>query len=55
MDLDETQVRDVRFGRPLDLALPGLTAVFAPDGEFLGLYEPRDGVSRPVAVFADPV
>jgi len=25
--------------------------VFAPDGEFLALYEPRDGGARPVAVF----
>ena len=25
------------------LELDGLTAVFAPDGEFLALYEPRDG------------
>jgi tRNA pseudouridine55 synthase len=55
VDLDETQARDVRFGRPLDLALPGLAAVFAPDGEFLALYEPRDAVARPVAVFANPV
>ena len=30
---------------------PGLTAVFAPDGEFLALYEPRDGRARAVAVF----
>lgn len=50
-DLDEGQAADVRVGRPLDLAVPGLTAVFAPDGEFLALYEPRGGVARPVAVF----
>jgi len=25
--------------------------MFAPDGDFLALYEPRDGVARPVAVF----
>ena len=33
------------------LELAGLSAVFAPDGEFLALYEPRDGRARPVAVF----
>ena len=51
VDLDDEAAADVRVGRPLDLALDGLTAVFAPDGEFLALYEPRDGVARPVAVF----
>ena len=51
VDLDEEQARDVRFGRALRLPLPGLTAVFAPDGEFLALYEPREGVARAVAVF----
>jgi len=51
VDLDEQQARDVRFGRALEATLPGLTAVFAPDGEFLALYEPRDGVARAVAVF----
>ncbi|MDF1602753.1 tRNA pseudouridine(55) synthase TruB [Nocardioides sp. YIM 152315] len=51
-DLDEAGATDVRYGRALDLDLPGLTAVFAPDGEFLALYEPRDGVARAVAVFA---
>jgi len=51
VDLDEAQARDVRFGRALGLSLPGVTAVFAPDGEFLALYEPRDQVARAVAVF----
>ena len=50
-DLDDTRATDVRYGRSLDLELDGLTAVFAPDGEFLALYEPRDGVARAVAVF----
>ncbi|WP_308194112.1 tRNA pseudouridine(55) synthase TruB [Nocardioides sp. SR21] len=50
-DLDEAGATDVRYGRALDLDLPGLTAVFAPDGEFLALYEPRDGLARAVAVF----
>lgn len=39
-DLSEEQAQDVRYGRKLELALDGLTAVFAPDGEFLALYEP---------------
>jgi tRNA pseudouridine55 synthase len=51
VDLDDRQAREVRFGRSLDLELTALTAVFAPDGEFLALYEPRDGRARPVAVF----
>ena len=50
-DLDESRAADVRFGRPLDVDLAGLTAVFAPDGEFLALYEPRGGVAKAVAVF----
>jgi tRNA pseudouridine55 synthase len=51
VDLDEGQARDVRFGRALQLDLPGLAAVFDPDGEFLALYEPRGGTARAVAVF----
>lgn len=54
-DLDAGRAQDVRYGRRLDLPLAGLTAVFAPDGEFLALYEPAGGpdgaVARPVAVF----
>lgn len=51
VDLDEAQAGDVRVGRSLDVPLVGLTGVFAPDGAFLALYEPRDGRARPVAVF----
>jgi tRNA pseudouridine55 synthase len=52
-DLDETQAGHVRVGRKLGLALDGLTALFAPDGDFLALYEPTSekSVARPVAVF----
>ena len=39
-DLSEEQAQDVRFGRKLKVTVDGLTAVFAPDGEFLALYEP---------------
>ena len=50
-DLDEARAADVRFGRKLDLELDGVTALFAPDGEFLALYEPSGGGARAVAVF----
>ena len=53
VDLDEEPAADVRFGRALDLVLPaaGPHAVFAPDGEFLALYEQRGQQARSVAVF----
>ena len=53
IDLDGERAADVRVGRPLDLALPGSGehALFAPDGEFLALYESTETGARPVAVF----
>ncbi len=51
VDLDEAQAADVRFGRALDRELTGLSALFDPTGEFLALYEPRDGRAKAVAVF----
>jgi tRNA pseudouridine55 synthase len=51
LDLSDQDAARVRVGRALDLRLDGLTAVFAPDGEFLALYEPRDEGARAVAVF----
>jgi tRNA pseudouridine55 synthase len=52
VELDDSQVADVRVGRPLDLELGGLSALFAPDGEFLALYrEGGAGRARAVAVF----
>ncbi len=54
LDLDEQQAADVRVGRKLALALSGdgPVAVFAPDGEFLALYEQAGtDVARAVAVF----
>jgi tRNA pseudouridine55 synthase len=53
VDLDDEQAAHVRFGRGLDLTLPGdgPHAVFAPGGEFLALYEQRGQQARPVAVF----
>jgi tRNA pseudouridine55 synthase len=51
LDLEQGAADDVRVGRPLDVEIAALSAVFAPDGEFLALYEPREGRARPVAVF----
>lgn len=56
-ELDAEQAKDVRFGRrlPIDLAQEGPVALFAPDGEFLALYERAEPGSqewaRAVAVF----
>lgn len=51
VDLDEKRASSARYGRPIDLPLTELTALFAPDGQFLALYEPRDGQARSVAGF----
>ena len=51
LDIDDDQTAYVRVGRALDLVLHETTALFAPDGEFLALYEPRGGSARAVAVF----
>jgi tRNA pseudouridine55 synthase len=53
VDLDEELAAHVRFGRALDLELPGNGphAVFAPDGEFLALCEQQGMRAKPVAVF----
>jgi tRNA pseudouridine55 synthase len=53
VDLTDEQAAHVRFGRALDLTVPadGPHAVFAPDGEFLALYEQSGTRARPVAVF----
>jgi tRNA pseudouridine55 synthase len=50
-ELDAEQAQEVRFGRRFPLDIDTLTALFAPDGEFLALYEPAGDVARPVAVF----
>ncbi len=51
VDLDEDRRATSASAARCETTLTGLTAVFAPDGEFLALYEPRDGVARAVAVF----
>jgi tRNA pseudouridine55 synthase len=50
-ELDAEQAQEVRYGRKLALVLDELTAVFAPDGQFLALYEPAGEMARPLAVF----
>jgi len=56
-ELDEAQATDVRFGRklPVDLDTDGPVAMFAPDGEFLALYQQVgdsvDSWAKAVAVF----
>jgi tRNA pseudouridine55 synthase len=51
LDLSHEDAASVRVGRRLDLGLDVITALFAPDGEFLALYEPADHGARAVAVF----
>ncbi|HET6152292.1 MAG TPA: tRNA pseudouridine(55) synthase TruB [Marmoricola sp.] len=52
-ELDEVQTAMVRVGKklPIDLATDGAVGVFAPDGQFLALYEQAGELARPVAVF----
>jgi tRNA pseudouridine55 synthase len=56
-ELDDVQTAMVRVGKKLPLELPsdGPVAVFAPEGEFLALYERAEGrpgaLARPIAVF----
>jgi len=50
--LDDSQAADVLVGRRIDVELTGLSALFAPNGEFLALYQDGDdGRARAVAVF----
>jgi tRNA pseudouridine55 synthase len=54
-EASENQSNDIRFGRALaavDLGAPGPVAVFAPDGEFLALYENSEDGAKAIAVFA---
>lgn len=51
IDLDDRQAGDVRVGRRLDLRIDELTGVYAPDGEFLALYEPAGSSAKAAAVF----
>jgi tRNA pseudouridine55 synthase len=52
VELGGEQAAHVRVGRRLELSLDTVTALFAPDGEFLALYRPgEDGPAKAVAVF----
>jgi len=53
VDLSGEQAADVRVGRKIVLPLPqaGPHAVFAPEGDFLALYEAAGEQARAVAVF----
>lgn len=51
VEVDDVQAADVRVGRRIDIAIDELSGVFAPDGEFLALYEPTGSAAKPVAVF----
>lgn len=51
VELTDDEAAAVRVGRALDRPLTGLSALFAPGGEFLALYEPRGAQARAVAVF----
>jgi tRNA pseudouridine55 synthase len=53
VDLTDPDAAAVRVGRKLDLTLPseGPVALFAPDGEFLALYEQRGPRAAALAVF----
>lgn len=51
IDLSETDAASVRVGRRVEVDIPDTTALFAPDGEFLALYEPSGSGARAVAVF----
>jgi tRNA pseudouridine55 synthase len=51
VDLSPEDAAHVRVGRALDVPLVSVTALFAPDGEFLALYEPKGAGARAVAVF----
>ena len=51
IDLDEAAAADVRFGRKLAITLdaPAPVALFAPDGQFLALYEQVNDAEEPLA------
>lgn len=52
-DLDADEATDISHGRPLPTSgVTGTYGVFAPDGRVLALVGERDGLARPVVVFA---
>ncbi len=51
VELTGAEAADVRFGRSLARPVPAAPTALLSDGEFLALYEPHEGGSRPIAVF----
>ncbi len=53
-ELSPEQAQAVTFGRPLELDLveAGPVAVLDENGGFLALYQQRDDLARPLAVFS---
>lgn len=55
VQLNDTQARDVRFGRALDIELPGeIVGLVSPGGKLLALYGPKGGRAVPVTVLVGP-
>lgn len=55
VQLTAAQARDVTFGRPLEIKLPGETVgLLSPGGALLALYGPRAGRAAPIAVLVGP-
>lgn len=53
VEVDDAAARDVGYGRPLELSLPGDPTALLHGDDFLALYRPvADGRGVPVAVFA---
>jgi len=55
-DLDGVDAAELRFGRPLPPSgLDGPVGAFGPDGDVLALLADRDGLARPLVVFAPAI
>ena len=55
VQLNAAQAQDVRFGRALDIDLPGDTVgLLSPGGKLLALYGPKGGRAVPVTVLVGP-
>ena len=54
VELDAEQAQDVRYGRPIELSLEGLTGLVSPGGQLMALYEPRQGRAVPRTVLVGP-
>lgn len=53
--LNAAQAQDVRFGRALDIELPGeVVGLLSPGGKLLALYGPKAGKAAPITVLVGP-